>query len=62
MWECFHYSDTSDEIAREGWWEKYKNFWHYEWVFKDGHGSGACIRLSTRPLVWIEMQGFEESK
>lgn len=47
MWTGFIYRDTSDEVSREGWWEKWMKLADYEWIFTEKTPSGACIILTT---------------
>ena len=47
MWTGFIYRDTSDEVSRKGWWEKWKKFADYEWIFTESTPSGACLILTT---------------
>jgi hypothetical protein len=49
MWTGFVYRDTSDEVSREGWWEKWKRFDDYDWVFTESKPTGVCIILTTTP-------------
>ncbi len=46
MWRGFYFFDGDSE--RYDWYEKWKRFRDYHWVFKDGHGTGCCIILSNK--------------
>lgn len=67
MWTGFIYRDTSDDVSREGWWEKWKNFGDYTWAFTESQPTGVCIILTTTrdvkddPKIWRLNAGNEDT-
>lgn len=47
MWKGFTLTHT-DDVAY-GWYESWKWFGAYTWIFTDRVGSGMCLTLHTKP-------------
>ncbi len=58
MWTGLFFRDASDDILRRGYYETYKHFQSYTWVFSDKHGSGAYLELTSRRMLWDPLFGY----